>query len=253
VDLPGFYLRKWWSGVFPNIPGARRLEVKKLYPIFEQPDGRLLSGLGDWQLVKHLSRSMMQYGGVRCDDHAACDYTADPEEADTHLILSGNRDSNHVMEQLEYPASLPLRCSSSEARIHGKGIANVWEDGEPGMPRPVHALVSSFKCRFSSARLWLFEASHDRALEATARYFSDPDCFKELAGSLNVGPGDEFPPELQLVFSIQLNRQNQLRGADGQIRLEHTTHRVEPRLEPPVPKPPSKAEIVPIRKGSRSA
>jgi hypothetical protein len=253
VDLPGFYLRKWWSGVFPNIPGARRLEVKVLYPTVEQPDGRISTGLGDWQIVKNFSRAMMQYGGIRCEDQAACDYTADPEEADTHLILSRSKDPNHVIEQLEFPKSLPLRCSTSEGKISGEGAPTTWQDGEPRVPRSVHVLVSTFQCRFSSARLWIFEAAHDRALEAIARYFANAERLKELAGSLNVGPSDDFPAELQLVFSVQLNRQSQLRGVDGEIKLEYATHRVEPRVDPPVPKPPSKAEVVNIRTATRSA
>lgn len=216
LQLKDFYLRKWWSSLFPNTPGAESRSVCVVYPTFDQ-GLRVLASQGDLQLVKHLSRSLWT-NGVECDDQEASLYSNDPDEADRHLILTGNELSNHVIAEVTFPEDLPLRCLE-------KGITDGkqqrWADGEPGAPRTVHALVTTCKCKWSKARLWIFEAHHDRALEGVARYFADARKIESLAKALGLSPADEFPPSLQLVFTINVNRQNQLRGADGEIALAH--------------------------------
>ncbi len=238
LELPDFYLRKWWSGLFPNIPGVRALPVSILYPTIETvKDGgenRILSAQGDWQIVKHFARTFWM-SGVACDDQDAGGYTGEPDEADRNLLLVGHPHSNHVIDQVTFPDELPLRCTVDRVITDG-GMKLRWADGEPGTPRTVYACVSAFPCLWNKkARLWIFEARHDRALEALARYFSTPANLNDLAGKLGVGPLDEFPSHLQLVFSIEVNRQNQLIGADGGIQLVHSIYRAPAGPSPKLP------------------
>jgi hypothetical protein len=230
LKLKDFYVRKWWSAAFPNTPGGQRRGMCLVYPTVEiKETHRVLASQGDLQLVKHLSRSLWM-NGVECDDKEAAFFHDDPDEADRHLILTGNETSNHAIAQVTRPGKLAFRCG--EKAISGN--KRRWEDGEPETPRTVYALVTTCKCAWSEARLWIFEARHDRALEAVARYFADSRQVEALAKELNLSPTDEFPKELQLVFAINVNRQNQLRGADGEISLVHAEHET-PRqpLEPP--------------------
>ena len=247
LDLKDFYVRKWWSSAFPNTPGAERRGVCLVYPTLDRDSGRVLASQGDLQLVKHFSRSLWM-NGVECDDKEAGFFSDDPDEADRHLILSGNEASNHAIAEVTFPAELPLRCG--EGSIND-GDKQKWVDGEPGMPRTVHALVTACKCRWSHARLWIFEARHDRALEAVARYFADPRKVETLAKGLTLSPTDEFPTELQLVFAVNVNRQNQLRGADGEISLVHSVCK---KQAPPPPRFPALKEektlaaVLPMKK-----
>lgn len=231
LKLKDFYVRKWWSTAFPNTPGVERRGVCLVYPTLDIASGRVLASQGDLQLVKHLSRSLWM-NGVECDDKEAGFFNDDPDEADRHLILSGNETSNHVIAEVTLPATLPLRCDETSIN---DGDKQKWSDGEPGAPRTVFALVTACPCKWSKARLWIFEARHDRALEAVARYFADSRKVEALANALGLSPTDEFPPELQLVFAVNVNRQNQLRGADGEISLVHMVGQQPPKqpAEPP--------------------
>ena len=235
LELKDFYLRKWWSGLFPNTPGADSRGVCIVYPTIERGE-RVLASQGDLQMVKHLSRSLLA-NGVECDDQEASIYSNEPDEADRHLILTGNESSNHVIAEVTFPDELPLRCLEESIT---DGEQQRWSDGEPGVPRTVHALVTTCKCKWSKARLWIFEARHDRALEGVARYFADSRKIESLAKALNLSPADEFPPSLQLVFTINVNRQNQLRGADGEIALAHALN--IRRTPPPAPRFPAVKE-----------
>lgn len=243
LKLRDFYVRKWWSAAFPNTPGAERRGVCLVYPAMDVQDShRVLASQGDLQLLKHFSRSLWM-NGVECDDKEAAFFNDDPDEADRHLILSGNETSNHVIAEVTRPGKLEFRCE--ERSIEGKG--HRWEDGEPGTPRTVYALVTVCPCKWSKARLWIFEARHDRALEAVARYFADSRKVEALAKELNLSPTDEFPDELQLVFAINVNRQNQLRGADGEIALVHAEREIPQQPVEPPKKAPS-AVVLPMKK-----
>lgn len=231
LELPDFYLRKWWTGLFPNMPGLRALPVSILYPTVDSVEGRILAAQGDWQVVKHFSRIFWMHG-VACDDQDAGSYTTEPDEAERNLVLVGNSDSNHVISQVTYPDELVWR-TQPDSTIVERGKVR-WRDGDPGATRTVYALVSTFASRWNrKSRLWIFEARHDRALEAVARYFSDAENLEELAGALNMSPTDEFPAALQLVFSMDINRQNQLIGANGNIQLVEPSHRIAPRGDDP--------------------
>ena len=258
LDLKDFYVRKWWSSAFPNTPGAERRGVCLVYPTLDRESTRVLASQGDLQLVKHFSRSLWM-NGVECDDKEAGFFSDDPDEADRHLILSGNEASNHVIAEVTFPDELPLRCGETSINLEtatavsgiNDGDKQKWADGEPGMPRTVHALVTACKCRWSQARLWIFEARHDRALEAVARYFADPRKVEALAKALNLSPTDEFPAELQLVFAVNVNRQNQLRGADGEISLAHTVRKEQappPPRFPAVKEEKTLAAVLPMKK-----
>ncbi len=231
LELPGFYLRKWWTGLFPNMPGLRALPVSILYPTVDAVKGRILAAQGDWQVVKHFSR-IFWVNGIACDDQDAGSFTADPDEAERNLVLVGNSDSNHVISQVTFPEELVWRTHPDCAITDGGKVR--WQDGESGAPRTVYALVSTFASRWNrKSRLWMFEARHDRALEAVARYFAEPENLEDLAGALNMSPTDEFPAALQLVFSVDVNRQNQLIGGTGNVQLVEASHRIAPRGEDP--------------------
>jgi hypothetical protein len=246
IDLKDFYVRKWWSSIFPNNPGAERRGVCVVYPTIA--DGsRILASHGDLQLVKHLSRSLW-LNGVECDDKEAS-MSDRPDEADRHLILTGNEASNPAIVKVSLPKALPLRLES-DAINDGGDLS--WTDGKEG-PRTVHALVTTCPCKWSKARLWLFEACHDRALEAVARYFSDAEKMRLLANALGLSPVDEFPAELQLVFAISVNSENQLRGADGDITLVHTVRQAQaptpsPRRFPAVKEEKPMAPLLSMKK-----
>ena len=235
TGLQDFYVRKWWSPLFPNTPGVEPLGVSILYPTVDQGD-RVLASQGDLQLVKHLTRSLWM-NEVACDDEESSAFKDDPDEADRHLILSGNEEANHVIAQVTLPSDLTLRLRGD---MIADGATRVWRDGDAGMPRSVHALVTVCKSQWTDARLWIFEARHDRALEAVGRFFADARKLAGLAAELGLKGEDKFPASLQLVFAVDVNRQNQLRGADGGIRLAHTSFQ---KTSDPTPRQPAMREV----------
>lgn len=256
LELPDFYLRKWWSGLFPNTPGSRALPVSILYPTVDSVQGRILAAQGDWQVVKHFSRTFWM-NGIACDDQDAGSYTAEPDEAERNLVLVGNSDSNHVISQVTFPENLVWRTLADSTITEGGKVR--WRDGDPGAPRTVYAVVSTFASRWNrKSRLWLFEARHDRALEAVARYFSEPENLEDLAGALNMSPSEDFPAALQLVFSMDVNRQNQLMGANGNIQLVESSSRITPRGEDPagpaarLPARSQESKILPMKARRRA-
>jgi hypothetical protein len=53
---------------------------------------------------------------------------------------------------------------------------------------------------------------------------------------------------LQLVFAVNVNRQNQLRGADGEISLVHMVGQQPKQPAEPPRIPVSKAVVLPMKK-----
>lgn len=243
TELHNFYLRKWYSPVFPNTPGVEPLKAALVYPTIDQGD-RILASQGDLQLTKHITRALWM-NGAECDDMESWSFKDDPDEADRHLILTGNETSNHVIAQVTRDGELALRCLEDGVT---DGKQRVWRDGPANQPRSVHALVTVCKSKWTNARLWIFESYHDRALEAVGRFFSDTKKIASLAAELNLSPADEFPATLQLVFTVDVNRQNQLRGAEGGIRLAHSSYKAPPPRFPVATQEKPVSNVVPMKK-----
>jgi hypothetical protein len=216
LSLPDFYTRKAWTHLFPNMPGGKKHRIRILSTLVRM-GSRVLTSVGDLAIAEKLgaffSRSGVEFskGDIPTDDRL-------PNAPDTHLILAGNLQWNRLIGKVLYPESLQLRCD-------GNGGIGKYRDDREGDVRSVFALFSTFPCHYNKlARLSLFEASHDRALEALAGFMSDEDRLKELAKSLYIDAGGEYPQRLQLVFRAFVDQSDQLLGPNGGIELVHSSY-----------------------------
>jgi hypothetical protein len=229
-DLVDFPLKKVWGPLFPNNPSRIKPTIKYLYTAnsFGLED-RALTPVGDWQFVMRLFRAFSQHG-INCLDQEALEAES-PNEAQSHMILCGNSASNIAIREVRFPSTLPLRCD-------GKGrIGEEWVDERGEGVRNVYALVTMMRVPDNpDFHLWIFEASHDRALQAVGDYFVDSDKLASLVTALSLQPDEAFPKEVQLVFSMRVNAQNYVLG--GSMKL--VDHSPNPKKRPPlrvVPKP----------------
>jgi len=238
-SLQDFHTRKAWWHLFPNMPGGKKHRVRILSSLV-RVGSRILTSVGDLAIAEKLGAFFSRSGVDFSKEEIPTDDRL-PNAPDTHLILAGNPHWNQLIGKVLYPETLSMRCD-------GNGNIGKFRDQKDGDVRSVFALFSTFPAYYNKhARLSLFEASHDRALEAVAGYFSDEESLKELAKSLYVDAGVNYPQPLQLVFRVFVDQRDQLLGPSGGIELAYSSHTPAPRM------PQNVVTFMPPAESKRSA